>query len=121
MRLARAGVPYRELAVRASCALSTVYEHLGAATLVLRHHRAAHHLRVEEREEIRAGIVRGESLRAIARALHRNVSCLSREVERNGNGGRALPTAPTEPISVPYGPPGGPAAGRSRATLNCGG
>jgi len=87
VRLARAGVPYRELAVRAPCALSTVYEHLGAATLVLRHHRAAHHLRVEEREEIRAGIVRGDSLRAIARTLHRSVSCLSREVERNGGRG----------------------------------
>ena len=74
VRLARAGVPYRELATRVSCSLSTVYEHLGAATLVLRHNRAAHHLRVEEREEIRAGIVCGDSLRAIARALNRNVS-----------------------------------------------
>ena len=87
VRLARSGVSYRQLAVRAHCALSTVYEHLGAAVLVQRHQRATQHLGLAEREEIRAGLVRGESLRAIARSLRRNVSCVSREVARNG--GRA--------------------------------
>jgi transposase, IS30 family len=54
---------------------------------VQRHQRATRHLRLAEREEIRVGLERGERLRAIARTLRRNVSCISHEVARNG--GRA--------------------------------
>jgi transposase, IS30 family len=83
VRLARSGVPYRELAARVACSLSTVFEHLGPAALAQRHTHAGYHVRIEEREELRAGIVPGDSLRAMARALNRSVSRLSREVERN--------------------------------------
>ncbi|MCJ7439882.1 MAG: IS30 family transposase [Acidimicrobiia bacterium] len=41
------------------------------------------HLSVEEREEISRGLARGESLRAIARALRRPPSTVCREVNRN--------------------------------------
>jgi IS30 family transposase len=44
------------------------------------------HLSLEERIEIRIGIERGMSFRAIATSLRRNVSTVSREV--NANGGR---------------------------------
>jgi IS30 family transposase len=49
--------------------------------------RAAHALTPEEREEITRGIARDASVRAIARALHRAPSTISREIIRNG--GRA--------------------------------
>ena len=41
-------------------------------------------LSLEEREEISRGLVRGDSIRAIARALRRHASTISREVNRNG-------------------------------------
>jgi len=41
-------------------------------------------LGLEEREEIRVGLVRDESLRQIARRLRRPVSTIAREVDRNG-------------------------------------
>lgn len=44
-------------------------------------------LLLEEREEIRAGIERGDSLRVIAFGLGRSVSTVSREVKRNGGQG----------------------------------
>lgn len=45
--------------------------------------RAAAHLTIEEREEIRAGISAKKSIREIARQLNRAPSTISREIERN--------------------------------------
>jgi IS30 family transposase len=46
--------------------------------------RATQALRLEEREEISRALAGGESLRSIARALHRSASTISREVRRHG-------------------------------------
>jgi len=46
--------------------------------------RAAQALKLEEREQISRGLAGGESLRSIARALHRSPSTISREVRRHG-------------------------------------
>jgi len=45
--------------------------------------RANHHLTIEEREEIRAGLSAKKSIRQIARELNRAPSTISREVKRN--------------------------------------
>lgn len=45
--------------------------------------RAGHHLTIEEREEIRAGLSAKMSIRAIARQLNRSASTVSREINRN--------------------------------------
>lgn len=45
--------------------------------------RSVHHLTLEEREEIRAGLSAKMSIRAIARKLNRSPSTVSREVNRN--------------------------------------
>lgn len=45
--------------------------------------RATHHLTLEEREEIRAGLSAKMSIRAIAQMLNRSPSTISREVNRN--------------------------------------
>jgi len=87
VRLARQGVDYRQIAQRVVCALSTVYAIVGPGAQAREDRRSPWQLCLVEREEIRAGIERGESLRAIARRLNRSVSCISREVNRNG--GRA--------------------------------
>lgn len=84
VRLARQGVEYRQVAKRVACSLSTLYLLLGPGVGSRGRRRAEAHLSMAEREEIRAGIERGESLRAIARWLGRDVSCVSREVKRNG-------------------------------------
>lgn len=52
--------------------------------------RSARWLSVHEREEIRAGLVAGWSLAAIARRLGRPTSTVSREVNRNGGPTRYL-------------------------------
>ena len=46
--------------------------------------RAARALRLSEREEISRALVAGDSLRSIARALHRAPSTISREIRRHG-------------------------------------
>lgn len=84
VRLARQGVEYRQVARRVACSLSTLYLLLGPGVGSRDRRRAEAHLSVSEREEIRAGIERGESFRGIARSLGRDVSCVSREVKRNG-------------------------------------
>jgi IS30 family transposase len=45
--------------------------------------RSSHHLTIEEREEIRAGLSAKKSLREIARHLGRSASTISREVSKN--------------------------------------
>lgn len=45
--------------------------------------RAVAHLTLSEREEIRAGLSAKMSIRAIATALNRSPSTISREVQRN--------------------------------------
>ena len=50
--------------------------------------RAARALTMAEREEISRGIVEGQSLRAIAKALGRAPSTISREIDRNGGSRR---------------------------------
>ena len=47
-------------------------------------HRSSKSLTLIEREEISRSVVAGESVRAIARRLHRAPSTISREIRRNG-------------------------------------
>lgn len=46
-------------------------------------------LAIQEREEIYAGVVRGDSIRQIARDIGRSPSTVKRELDRNRGGGRA--------------------------------
>jgi|TARA_B110000196_G_C21085918_1_gene635005 IS30 family transposase len=46
--------------------------------------RSERHLTLAEREEISRGLVAGDSIRGIARALSRSPSTISREINRNG-------------------------------------
>lgn len=89
--LVRSGMPVKEVAREYGCDSSTVYlicQQRGEPRRRLPdwvdHPRR---LSVEEREEIRAGLARGWSLRQIARSVGRYPSTVSREVARNG--GRA--------------------------------
>ena len=56
----------------------------GGSRLPVRNCRTRWRLSLEEREEIRVGLARGESLRSIARRLGRAASTVSREVGLNG-------------------------------------
>ncbi len=58
--------------------------------------RAVAHLTLSEREEIRAGLSAKMSIRAIATALNRSPSTISREVQRNRGRLLMLITEPTE-------------------------
>jgi IS30 family transposase len=57
--------------------------------------RRAGALSFDERETISRSLARGDSMRAIARALDRAPSSISREVSRNGGAGRCR-AAPAE-------------------------
>ena len=75
---------------RAPTSVYRVLERSGGIAPAMRK-RAARALRLTEREEISRALVAGDSLRSIARALHRAPSTISREVRRHGgvNGYRA--------------------------------
>ena len=84
----KAGESVVEIANAISRAPASVYRLLerdgGVAPAVRR--RSAQALRFEEREEISRALALGESLRSIARTLHRSASTISREVRRHGGG-----------------------------------
>ena len=69
---------------------SSIFNHIrstGGFTPIVRS-RAILSLSLAEREEISRGLVRGQSVRAIARGLKRAASTISREVSRNGGTSR---------------------------------
>jgi IS30 family transposase len=89
----RAGARVKDLAAEFGCSTVTVWR-IGCQAQ-LRHRRVDHsrlRLSFEERERISRGIAAGQSARAIARALGRAPSTVSREIERCGGRGdyRAL-------------------------------
>src|SRR4051812_47179934 len=81
----RAGEPLVEIARALSRPAMSVYgllrRHGGIAPSVRR--RADRALSLEEREEISRALAAGQSLRSVARALHRAPSTISREVRRH--------------------------------------
>ncbi|WP_249536353.1 helix-turn-helix domain-containing protein, partial [Escherichia coli] len=62
--------------------------------------RAVAHLTLSEREEIRAGLSAKMSIRAIATALNRSPSTISREVQRNRK--RTWPLNPSDAAGRPF-------------------
>jgi transposase, IS30 family len=86
-RLAAADCSFREIGRRAGCSAH------GAVNVLMRErcrpaawNPSPSRLSLAEREEIRAGVARGDSFTCIAKGLRRAVSTVSREV--NANGGR---------------------------------
>ena len=80
------GVGKREVAARIGVTVRSVnrlLEQVGGMRPRLRP-RSPLRLSLEEREEIRAGLVAGDSLAQIARAIGRSASTVSREVNHNG-------------------------------------
>jgi len=72
----------REFGKPSSCIFAHLRPTGGIGPMPRRRSRRA--LRLSEREEISRGLVGGQSIRAIARALGRAASTVSREVRRNG-------------------------------------
>lgn len=68
---------------RAPTSVYLVLERAGGIAPAVRR-RAVRALRLSEREEISRALAAGDSLRSIARALHRAPSTISREVRRHG-------------------------------------
>lgn len=91
LRLSRKGLASREIARLIGCAKSTVGNVLVREAVRRRAPKewnpSPARLSRAEREEIRAGIERGEGFSAIAQLIGRAVSTVSREIA--GNGGRA--------------------------------
>src|SRR3954471_22243738 len=88
--LVRAGANWRKVATEIGRPLSTVMLYaLSTGGVQPRDRcRSARQLTFADREEISRGLAEGLSLRAIATAIGRPVSTVSREVARNGGRGR---------------------------------
>jgi IS30 family transposase len=87
IRMAAAGATYNEMVAEVGCSAGAVAHVLVPLGGVIRRDMwcsSTARLSIDERVEIRLGIERGQSLRAIAAALGRNVSSVSREVAANG-------------------------------------
>jgi len=87
--LSAAGLTRHEIARECGCSETSVSRVVAAAggrpsRRSRRRSRSAKQLSLIEREEIRVGLVRGESMRKIARRISRSASTISREIKRNG-------------------------------------
>ena len=96
----RAGDSARLIARVLECAPSSVQRHLGRTGGVRppARRRAEAHLSALEREEVSRAIAAGLSGRAIAAALGRSLSTISREIRRNG--GRSTHRAATAEVAA---------------------
>jgi transposase, IS30 family len=95
IRLAAKGITQQQIADTVDLSKSTVSLILIPLGGVIRKEMwnpGTRHLSLDERVEIRIGLERCDSFRAIARQLGRNVSTVSREVNANGGRHRYAPT-----------------------------
>ncbi len=93
-RLAKQGLTCKQIGERVDLSHTWVHVQLKPLGGVIRKEMwegGGRRLSLDERVEIKIGLERGCSLRAIARNLGRNVSTVSREVKANGGGGRYRP------------------------------
>jgi IS30 family transposase len=96
IRLAAQGTPQREIAAAVDISqsmISVVMVPLGGVVRKEMWESGGAHLRLEDRIEIRLGLERRHSFRAIARQLGRHASTVSREVGANGGRHRYAPLA----------------------------
>jgi len=87
IRLARRGDTYRQIADQldiSSSAVGLVLSSLGGVSRREMWDQGSRRLLLDERVEIRLGLERGDSLRAIARSIGRNPATVSRELKANG-------------------------------------